>query len=41
MMPIQGITPEGYFDYTVYPLEGMWDLDSETEGRLNLNKVIK
>jgi len=26
MMPKQGYTPEGYFEYTVYPLEGVWDL---------------
>jgi len=26
MMPRQGHTPEGYFEYTVYPLEGTWDL---------------
>lgn len=26
MMPRQGYTPEGYFEYTVYPLEGLWDL---------------
>jgi len=26
MMPRQGHTPEGYFEYTVYPLEGIWDL---------------
>ncbi|MDD2376681.1 MAG: GyrI-like domain-containing protein [Clostridia bacterium] len=26
MMPKQGYTPDGYFDYTVYPLEGLWDL---------------
>jgi hypothetical protein len=38
MMPKQGITPDGYFDYTVYPLEGMWDLDSETEDTTSLNK---
>ena len=31
-MPKKGITPDGYFDYTVYPLEGIWDLDEE--GRL-------
>lgn len=24
MMPKQGFTPEGYFEYTVYPLEGIW-----------------
>lgn len=26
MMPKQGHTPEGYLEYTVYPLEGIWDL---------------
>ncbi|MEH7125983.1 GyrI-like domain-containing protein [Bacillus sp. JJ1773] len=26
MMPKQGYTPDGYFEYTVYPLEGIWDL---------------
>lgn len=26
MMPKNGFTPEGYFEYTVYPLEGLWDL---------------
>jgi len=29
MMPKQGFTPEGYFEYTVYPLEGLWDLTEE------------
>jgi hypothetical protein len=29
MMPKQGYTPEGYFEYTVYPLEGLWDLTEE------------
>ncbi len=24
-MPKKGIVPEGYFDYTVFPLEGIWD----------------
>lgn len=32
MMPKQGYTPEGYFEYTVYPLEGIWDLTEK--GRL-------
>ncbi len=27
MMPKKGFTPEGYFEYTVFPLEGIWDLD--------------
>ncbi len=26
MMPKNGYNPEGYFEYTVYPLEGIWDL---------------
>jgi hypothetical protein len=26
MMPKKGVTPEGYFEYTVFPLEGVWDL---------------
>lgn len=29
MMPKKGHTPEGYFEYTVFPLEGFWDLDEE------------
>jgi hypothetical protein len=29
MMPRNGFTPEGYFEYTVYPLEGLWDLSDE------------
>jgi hypothetical protein len=26
MMPKSGITPDGYYEYTVYPLEGIWDI---------------
>jgi len=29
MMPHSGFTPEGYFEYTVYPLEGLWDLSEK------------
>ena len=29
MMPKNGITPEGYFEYTVYPLEWIWDLSEK------------
>lgn len=29
MMPKSGFTPEGFYDYTVYPLEGIWDLTEE------------
>lgn len=25
MMPKSGFTPDGYFEYTVYPLEGIWE----------------
>lgn len=28
MLPKKQITPPGYFEYTVYPLEGLWDSDS-------------
>lgn len=39
MMPKQGITPEGYFEYTVFPLEGHWDLDEEGRKLDHLDKV--
>jgi len=29
MSPKSGLEPLGYFDYTVYPLEGVWDLSDE------------
>lgn len=29
MMPKKGFTPIGYFEYVVYPLEGIWDLTEE------------
>ena len=29
MMPKSGVTPEGFQEYTVYPLEGIWDLSEE------------
>lgn len=38
MMPKQGYTPEGYFEYTVYPLEGIWDLTEEGRKLDTLNK---
>lgn len=38
MMPKQGYTPEGYFEYTVYPLEGVWDLTEEGKKLESLNK---
>jgi hypothetical protein len=38
MMPKQGYIPEGYFEYTVYPLEGIWDLTEEGRKSSTLNK---
>jgi hypothetical protein len=38
MMPKHGYTPEGYFEYTVYPLEGIWDLTEEGRKLDTLNK---
>ncbi len=38
MMPKKGIVPPGYFDYTVYPLEGIWDLKEEARNEDILNK---
>lgn len=38
MMPKKGITPEGYFEYTVYPLEGIWDLTESAKELDYLNK---
>jgi len=38
MMPKQGYTPEGYFEYTVYPLEGVWDLTEQGRKSATLNK---
>lgn len=38
MMPKQGYTPQGYFEYTVYPLEGLWDLTEAGKQSAALNK---
>ncbi|WP_312518929.1 GyrI-like domain-containing protein [Anaerospora sp.] len=38
MMPKQGFTPEGYFEYTVYPLEGVWDVTEKGRNSETLNK---
>ena len=31
MSPKKGIEPKGYYDYTVYPLEGIWDLNDDAK----------
>lgn len=33
MSPKKGNAPEGYVDYAVYPLEGVWDLSDEAKAR--------
>ncbi len=38
MMPKTGYTPEGYYEYTVYPLEGLWDLTEEGRQAETLDK---
>lgn len=35
MSPKKGIEPHGYFDYTVYPLEGVWDISDEAKKSFN------
>ena len=41
MMPKQGYTPDGYFEYTVYPLEGIWDLTEKGRKSSTLNMLNK
>lgn len=38
MMPKKGITPPGYFEYTVFPLEGVWDLTDSDRASPSLKK---
>ena len=38
MMIKSGEVPEGYFEYTVFPLEGIWDLDEEGKKKEILDK---
>ena len=44
MSPKKGIEPKGYFDYTIYPLEGVWDLNEEAkkpyDGTINKNYLV-
>lgn len=37
-MPKNGFTPDGYFEYTVYPLEGLWDLTDDGKNSDELKK---
>ena len=42
--PKKGKVPTGYFDYTVYPLEGVWDISDDAKkhytGTLNKDDLI-
>lgn len=38
MMPKNGFIPEGYEEYVVYPLEGVWDLKEEARNQDTLDK---
>lgn len=38
MMPKGGTTSKGYFEYAVYPLEGVWDLSDEGKKAKEFNK---
>ena len=42
MSPKKGFAPPDYFEYTVYPLEGVWDLaeDAKADDVLNKDKLI-
>ena len=40
MLPKSGVTPEGYFDYTVFPLEGVWKLTAEGIEKYHLGLSI-
>ena len=38
MLPKKGPAPEGYHDYTIYPLEGIWDLLARARGAERFDK---
>lgn len=38
MLPKKNMTPAGYFEYSVYPLEGVWDIADEAKGLEILDK---
>ena len=42
MMPKNGVTPDGYIDYTVFPLEGVWDISEKgkLQGTLDKNEFL-
>ncbi|WP_042349913.1 GyrI-like domain-containing protein [Bacillus massiliigorillae] len=41
MLPKKGIIPEGYYEYTVFPLEGVWDMEEAGDiSTLEKDKLI-
>lgn len=44
MCPKKGSNPEAYYDYTVYPLEGVWDINDEAkttfDGTINKDDFV-
>jgi hypothetical protein len=44
MSPKKGLAPEGYFDYTIYPLEGVWDISDKAKqnpsAKLDKNELV-
>lgn len=44
MSPKKGIEPKSYFDFTVYPLEGIWDIKDEAkktfDGTIDKNDLV-
>lgn len=44
MYPKKATAPEGFCDYTVYPLEGIWDISDEAKktfnGRIDKNTLV-
>ena len=44
MSPKQGNAPEGYYEYTVFPLEGVWDIDDDAKrkytGKLDKDTLV-
>jgi hypothetical protein len=35
MSPKQGFAPKEYYEYTVFPLEGVWDIDEKAKSQFN------
>jgi len=44
MSPKKGLAPKDYYEYTVYPLEGVWDISEEAKanynGKLDKNSFV-